>query len=157
MKRLMLVLPMVGIVLLLSACRWNHMPAEELYDCLDGIASEIAESQLTEDANLIGQRWVGEDNYAGTYTSDCTNAIGRDVVFGGASIKERRLRLTGSVQSSDGNAQIRVRMNDEILYVGCSESGAFDQILNFGSGGNFIMVDYDDFTGEIIMDCAYVD
>ncbi len=42
-------------------------------------------------------------------------------------------------------------------HVECDASGMFDEILNLTTGGNFVMIDYDDFTGQITMDCAYVD
>lgn len=144
-------------ILCLSGCRLNYMKPDEIDVYLDGVAEKIGDSQITEDVDLIGQRNLEDDAYCGSYASDCHNQTGRDVVFGGASIHERVLLCRGSVQAESGTAEIRIRLNDEVLILQTDEEGGFETNLHLKSGGNYIMIDYSDFSGSVEMFCEYVE
>lgn len=107
---------------------------------LDGVAGKIGDSQITEDDDLIGQRDLSDDAYCGSYFSDCNNQTGRDVIFGGASTKERTLYVSGTVQTDSGSAMIRIRLNDEVIELKPDKNGDFETELSLESGGNYIMV-----------------
>lgn len=142
-------------VFALSACELDYMGAEDIYEKLDDIAGTLGRSQLTAEEDLAGMRNSGVDEFTGTYTAECTDTTGRDVIFGGASVKERSVRVHGWVQFSGGQLKVRVRENDEVLYIDLDDAGTFDQTLDFSGGGNYIMIDYDDFTGYIELVSEY--
>ena len=157
MKRVIAVFLLISMIFALTACRFNYMTPEEIAASMDDIASRIGDSQITEDSNLIGTRTLDEDAYSGTYASDCKDCTDRDVVFGGGSIEERKLKVSGRIQTDSGEALIRVRMNEDVFFLDCSEDGTFESTLSLSSGGNYIMVVYEDFTGTVEMTCEYAD
>lgn len=149
---------MLCFVLGLTGCRLNYKETEEIQDFLDGIAEAIGDSQLTEDEDLIGTRVLSshEDSYAGEYTADCDHVTGRDVVFGGASIQSREFFLSGTIEAESGKAIVRIRLNDEVIELETDTDGNFETTLKLESGGNYIMVVYEDFSGSVKMTCEYV-
>lgn len=157
MKHLVTVILFVCALFCLSGCRLNYMEPDEVDAYLDGVAGKIGDSQITEDDDLIGKRDLSDDAYCGSYVADCNSQTGRDVVFGGASTHERVLRCYGSMQSKEGTAEIRIRLNDEVIILQTDEAGNFETELHLKSGGNYIMVDYSDFTGSVEIFCEYIE
>lgn len=155
MKYLTTIVLFVCVLFSLSSCRLNYIEPDEMDSYLDGVVKKVGDSQITEDKDLIGQRDVGDDAYCGSYLADCNNKTGRDVVFGGASTHERVLLCQGSIQADAGTAEIRIRMNDEVIILQTDEAGNFETELHLKSGGNYIMIDYSDFIGSVEMFCVY--
>ena len=80
---------------------------------------------------------------------------GRDVVFGGASIHNRDLFLSGHIETESGNATVCIRMNSEVVELAPDADGHFETTLKLNNGGNYIMVVYEDFTGTMEMNSEY--
>lgn len=158
MKHLTIFLLLPGLLLCLTGCRLNYMEPEEMREFLDDVAEDIGSSQITDDEDLIGTRVLKDsgDTYTGDYTAECSDMSGRDVVFGGASIHNRDLFLSGSIEAKSGTATVRIRMNDEVLELEPDTDGYFETTLKFDNGGNYIMVVYEDFSGSIELTCEYV-
>lgn len=156
MKHTLTFLLLAVLLLGLTGCRLNYMEPEEF---LDSIAEAIGDSQLTGDEDLIGTRVLtsDQDSYAGEYIADCDHVTGRDVVFGGASIHNRELFLSGIVKAELGKATIRIRLNDEVIEMEPDADGNFETTLKLDNGGNYIMVVYEDFSGTLEMTCEYTD
>lgn len=106
---------------------------------------------------IIGVRVLGEDAYAGSYTADCKNNTGRDVIFGGASIEERSIKVYGTVKIESGAAMVRIRLNDDVIELETDGQGFFETELNLSTGGNYVMVVYEDFSGTVEMNSEYVE
>ena len=100
---------------------------------------------------------VDDDSYVGEYTAECSHMTGRDVVFGGASIHNRDLFLSGHIETESGNATVRIRMNSEVVELEPDADGHFETTLKLDNGGNYIMVIYEDFSGMLKMTCEYMD
>lgn len=157
MKRLLLILLLLCAVGCLTACNLSEMTPKEMHGFLDNAAAKLGRSQLTEDDGLIGTREAGEDAFTGAYHAALADATGRDVVFGGASILNRVLKLEGRIAAESGTAAVRIRMNDEVVELMPDADGWFMTEIHMGSGGNYIMIDYTDFIGKAEMHCAYSD
>lgn len=157
MKRSLIYIVLLSLVLSLSGCSINNMEPEETHSFLNSIVKNIADCQITEDKMLMGIRNLTNegDSYAGKYTSTINDVTGRDVVFGGGSIYTRLLHLSGRIETTSGEAKIRIRMNDEVIELKADTDGNFETELKFTSGGNYIMVVYDDFSGKVEMCCEY--
>lgn len=142
----------------LTGCRLNYMEPEEMREFLDGVVEDIGDSQITDDEDLIGTRVLADsgDTYTGDYTAACSDMSGRDVVFGGASIHNRELFLSGAIQTESGKATVRIRMNEEVFELEPNTDGYFETTLKLDNGGNYIMVVYEDFSGSVEMACEYV-
>ena len=158
MKHTIIFLLLTVLLLSLTGCRSNFMEPEAMQDFLDGVVENIGDSQVTEDDDLIGARLlVDDDSYVGEYTAECTHMTGRDVVFGGASIHNRDLFLSGHIETESGNATVRIRMNSEVVELEPDADGYFETTLKLDNGGNYIIVIYEDFSGMLKMTCEYMD
>ena len=158
MKHTTIFLLLTVLLLSLTGCRSNFMEPEAMQDFLDGVVEDIGDSQVTDDDDLIGARLlVDDDSYVGEYTAECSHMTGRDVVFGGASIHNRDLFLSGHIETESGNATVRIRMNSEVVELEPDADGYFETTLKLNNGGNYIMVVYEDFSGTVEMNSEYLD
>lgn len=156
MKTVLIITLVLCLLLLVSGCQWKGGPVGGIYEGLDSLAGNLGSTQITRDDALIGQRSVDEDSYSGIYTSSCSGQTGRDVVFGGASIEDRVVHCYGRISSESGDANVRIRLNQEVYLLPLDPDGCFETDLHLRSGGNFIMIDYTDFVGTVEMTCEYV-
>ena len=158
MKHTTIFLLLTVLLLSLTGCRSNFMEPEAMQDFLDGVVENIGDSQITDDDDLIGARLVvDDDSYVGEYTAESSHMTGRDVVFGGASIHNRDLFLSGHIETESGNATVRIRMNSEVIELEPDADGHFETTLKLDNGGNYIMVIYDVFSGVVEMNSEYLD
>lgn len=158
MKHAIIFLLLTSLLLSLNGCKFNYMEPEEMKEFLDGVVEKIGDNQITDDDDLIGARLlVDDDSYVGEYTAECSHMTGRDVVFGGASIHNRDLFLSGHIETESGNATVRIRMNSEVVELEPDADGHFETTLKLDNGGNYIMVIYDVFSGVVEMKSEYLD
>ena len=158
MKRAIVFLLLTVLLLSLTGCRSDFMEPETMQEFLDGVVDNIGDSQVTDDDDLIGERLlIDNDSYAGEYSAECNHMTGRDVVFGGASIHNRALFLSGHIDAESGKATVRIRMNSEVIELEPDADGYFETTLKLDNGGNYIMVIYEDFSGMLKMTCEYMD
>ena len=158
MKHTIIFLLLTVLLLSLTGCRSDFMEPEAMKEFLDGVVENIGDNQITDDDDLIGARLlVDDDSYAGEYSAECNHMTGRDVVFGGASIHNRDLFLSGHIETESGNATVRIRMNSEIVELEPDADGHFETTLKLDNGGNYIMMIYEDFSGMLKMTCEYMD
>ena len=92
---------------------------------------------------------TGSSGYFSPNIFPCTSINEKDVVFGGASIEPRRIQVYGQILTDRGRAAVRIRMNDEVMVLETDGEGRFEAEIHLGSGGNYIMVDYEDFSGTV--------
>lgn len=136
-------------VISLTGCGYRSWNSWELLRFVDNLAGQLGASQITPDKELFGDRVCHDEAYVGSYKARCQGGTGRDVVFGGGSIEPRRLQVYGRILADQGRASVRIRMNEEVAVLETDEEGHFETELRLGSGGNYIMVDYEDFTGTV--------
>ena len=153
MKKVMLIGILLCMVMSLTACDLKDATPEAMHQTIDGIVGWFGSGQLSKDDELIGKRTAEDDLFSGRYTAQVAGETGRDVVFGGSSILTRTIRLDAEIKAEAGTAEIRVRMNDEVISLTPDEDGRITTVLHFVSGGNYIMVDYENFTGPVEMTC----
>lgn len=142
----------VGILCLLlplTACRFRYMNPGEVSGFLENLSGIVGSFQITADSNLIGERGSGEDAYTGRYWAACEGNTGKDVIFGGASLESRKLYVSGYVNCCSGRAVVRIRMNGDVTELEPDEDGYFETELKLDSGGNYIMVRYENFIGTV--------
>ena len=149
MRKLFVCLLVLMSILSLSACGEGKLERFEVW------ADKLGQAQITDSKDLIGSRDAGIDDYVGSYEAACKEDSGRDVIFGGASTKELTLYVSGTVQTDSGSATVRIRLNDEVIELTPDENGDFETELSLESGGNYIMVLYEDFTGTVELRSDY--
>lgn len=159
MKHTIIFLLLTALLLSLTGCRFNFMEPEEMQDFLDGVVENIGDSQITDGKDLIGTRTLADsdDAYAGAYTAECDCVTGRDVVFGGASIHNRTLFLSGHIETESGTATVRIRLNEDVVELEPDADGCFETTLKLENGGNYIMVVYEDYSGKLEITCESMD
>lgn len=147
----------IAAVVVLSVVEVVRKPtAQQLYEDFDGLVHVISLTQITWDKKLIGKReFVDKDTYVGSYSSSCVSESGRDVVFGGASVKNRKIRLRVKILTESGAASLRVRTGSEVKEYSVDKNGNFEQIFNFDGGANYVMLTYCGFTGTVKMISDY--
>lgn len=142
------------LALSLTGCGFHGWDSWKWIAFADELAGQLGASQLTSDEDLFGERVCDTSAYEGSYTAQCRHSTGKDVVFGGGSLRSYRLRVYGRIQCDSGRAAVRIRMNEEVVILETDENGCFETELRFGSGGNYIMVEYEDFSGTVELTSA---
>ena len=155
MKKIITGALLLCMVLSFTGCQFNYEKPSEMLEKLEGWAENLGQSQITEEENLIGERILSEDSYVGRYFADGENETGKDVVFGGASIEKRQLRIYGTITTESGKATVRIRQNWDVTELETDEDGNFETNLSLDNGGNYIMINYEDFTGTIELYSEY--
>ena len=115
MKKTGVFLLLLCMAISFTGCKFNYEDPEEVMAKFNEWAGELGKSQITDESNLIGERINEEDEYVGSYTADCDNETGRDVVFGGTSIKERKIKVYGIIKAESGTAAVRIRTNKDVV------------------------------------------
>ena len=154
MKKVLLIGMLFCMVMCLTACDLKEMTPEGMHQTMDRVVGWFGSGQLSKENELIGKRKSEDDPFSGSYSSQLTEVTGRDVVFGGSSILTRTIRLDAQIKAEAGGAEIRVRMNDDVMTLTPDDDGRITTALHFVSGGNYVMVDYQNFTGTVEMTCA---
>ena len=154
MKRLIISILCIVMVLSFAGCSGNWK--DNAVDGWDKLTNSLSKSQITKDDDLIGERTLSDDDYyTGSYTAECSNADGRDVIFGGASVYEKKLKVTAKVATTSGKATFRIRLGSEVEEHTVDEEGNLELDLELESGNIYIMIDYSEFTGSVAMACEY--
>jgi len=155
MRYFITIILLLAIVLTLPACSGNWK--DNAVDQWDNLTNFLSKSQITKDKDLIGSRTLeGDDYYIGSYSAECENADGRDVVFGGASVYEKQLKVTAKVETQSGSATFRIRLGADVEEHTADEDGNLELELELGSGNIYVMIDYEDFTGSVELISEYV-
>lgn len=154
MKKLLAIF--IAAVIILGAVEVVRKPsAQQIVDDFDSIVHVISLTQITRDSKLIGKReTVGKDTYIGSYSS-CISENGRDVVFGGASVKDRKIKLKVKILTESGAASLRVRTGSDVKEYSVDENGIIEKTFDFNGGGNYAMIIYNNFTGTVEMASEY--
>ena len=154
-KGMICFLLLLGTLFSFTSCSRQEVKPEAILHRLDSAAAQIGRSQITDDRELIGERTC-DDEYTGDYRAECGGKTGRDVVFGGGSVEARTLHVSGIIRTKFGSAAVRIRQNEQVTEPQLREDGSFAVTLHCSGGGNYIMVDYDDFCGDIVLHAEYV-
>ena len=147
MKRAAAVLLTLALMLSLTACMSRgSMQLKRADRYFDDLRGAFKMSDVTNSARLIGKRENnGKDWFTGSYTAQCENETGRDTVFGGASARDKLIKVKAYIKTESGSAVIRLRMNGKVLEYTPDTDGRFEREFNFQNGGNYIMIDFDRF------------
>lgn len=144
-------------VMLLAFVEIARKPSvEQIVDDFDRIVHIVSLSQITRNNKLIGKRdFIEKDSYVGNYSSSCVSEKGRDVIFGGASVKDKKVVVKAKILTENGSATLRIRLGSEVREYKIDNKTPFEQTINLQGGGNYIMIDYDNFTGTVDMTSNY--
>ena len=155
MKKIIAIFLAVMILFSFTSCIHKDN-AELIIGGIDRMVNLFSLSQLTSDRSLIGIRYYHDSNRCtGSYSSTCLSESGRDVIFGGGSVKEKTVTLKAKILTESGTALLRVRLGSEVKEYKVDGDGSFEKELDFQGGGNYIMIDYENFTGIVDLTAEY--
>ena len=136
------------MLVLLGGC--SSFDVDRVLANWDGLTEWLGSSQFTREEKLIGLRAWSEERYTGCYHAQPEMASGRDVIFGGASIHQRQLKLTVESAVQTGSVTLRIRMGEQVQEYPLAD-GVWELPLTFDGGGNYVMLDYEQFTGSVTL------
>ena len=115
MKRAAAVLLTLALMLSLTACMSRgSMQLKRADRYFDDLRGAFKMSDVTNSARLIGKRENnGKDWFTGSYTAQCENETGRDTVFGGASARDKLIKVKAYIKTESGSAVIRLTRYEE--------------------------------------------
>jgi len=140
-----------------AALSLNVISPQDLVRGYSSVVEVIGKSQLTSKVNLIGERCDKKDDYTGRYKCTADKITGRDVAYGGCSLKELKIKVKGKIDCDSGEIKIKVRKGSEVCKITVGEDGSFSEVLSLKSGSNYFIVEYIDFTGSIEMYTEYAE
>ena len=73
-----------------------------------------------------------------------------------AAERDKLIKVKAYIKTESGSAVIRLRMDGKVLEYTPDADGRFEHEFNFENGGNYIMIDFDRFTGTVQMTAEYV-
>ena len=156
-KQSVLVLVVLLFVLLHLYTEWKfeHDPPKGVVAQVEEWAGELGETLLTKDAKLAGKRQTGSDDYTGTYLATCEDKTGREVLFGGGSIRRRELKVSGTLKTQSGNVTVQIKTGNDTTQLTPNEDGTFETTVSLTTGGSYVVVDYEEFVGQIEVASGY--
>lgn len=155
MKKLVSLFLLFCIVFGCSACSKQNADPQKILNVYEKVVAACGRTQITKTEDLIGNRVLKEDSYVGTYLATCQNESGRDVVFGGGSLQERKVKIHGTIQTQSGSATLSVRLGEGKQEITTDKDGNFEALLEMNGGGNYIMLDYAQFEGVVKLYADY--
>ncbi|MDE5984248.1 MAG: hypothetical protein K2H13_03235 [Eubacterium sp.] len=145
------------IIVMLCAMFFQVVEVDDILNFYTSTVESLGSRQLTSKLNMIGERYDKIDDYTGSYKCSAENVTGRDVIYGGCSVDRIKLNLKGKADTQSGELKIRIRLGYGVEYITINDDGTFDELLEFDGGGNYIIIEYEDFTGEIDVSTEYAE
>lgn len=139
-------------LLLCALCALAGCSKEEVVTQFDQTLQAAGDHVLTGDADLQGTRTFGEDRYVGTYTAQYDGFTGREVLFGGTALERAagdQVTVSCHLAPGAGTVQVLFQTGDEPLEVLCDTAGSHTATLPLPSGGNYLLVEAEGFTGSL--------
>lgn len=117
--------------------------------CYDTVISTLAKLSLTHEPWLIGERELSDQSGCyGEYICEASDVSGSDFVFGGASVYEKRIKLTAERETLSGSAELKIIIAGETKTCHFDKNGRFEEIFTL-SGASGVTVEYERFTSRI--------
>ncbi len=148
MIRRLIIMLAAAYLVLMSAGITPGMSKEMIIGVYGDIVEFLGGIRLTDDIFLSGERSSSRDGYSGEYVTNVKNKTGTETVFGGTSLYEKDLEVIAKIDGS-GGAYIKLTAGWEETVLEPDEDGKIEYNFDCESGGNYIEVVYEDFTGEV--------
>jgi len=146
----------ICLIILLGAAFVHIVSTEDIVNGYDSVVEILGKSQLSSNISMIGNRYERKDDYTGGYSCNAESVTGKDITYGGCSLRHRKVKLKGKISNRSGKVSIRIIQGSESAEIPVDKNGDFCKELDLGSGSNYIAVEYDNFTGEIDFKTEYV-
>ena len=150
MKKIVLALAFV----LLGSFMLAGCSKDEILNHYNNIVQSAGSIELTGKSSLQGEKEKGIDDYTGTYTADYANFSGTEYLFGGTSIKReagKEPSIDCTLEIMEGTAKVFwISGSDEAVTL-IEATGTYSDTITLPDGGNYIGIECENFTGNIIL------
>lgn len=127
-------------------------PKNAALDVMNTINEVGGNSVLTSENSLQGERITGIDNYVGTYFAEYKDFSKTEYIFGGTDIERENgndLSVTCTLKIDNGTAKVFWASGNEEPIILIQADGTYNETITLPSGGNYIGIECDGFTGSI--------
>lgn len=147
--RLIVLFIAASMIMSSSGCEFR-INSLKVLDIYEKTVSFLGRQALTPDLFLIGEReYFDCSRYTGKYFANCIQKSGTDIIFGGTSTKNKKIRLHGTVQTECGNVTIALRSGTEYRIITADADGKFEESLTLYGGDNYLEATFENFSGKI--------
>lgn len=130
----------------------GNTPKNAALDVMNTINEVGGYSVLTSENSLQGERITGIDNYVGTYFAEYKDFSKTEYLFGGTDIERETgndLSVTCTLKIDNGTAKVFWISGNEKPIILIQADGTYNETITLPSGGNYIGIECDSFTGSI--------
>ena len=124
-------------------------------DCIlnayDKVIEFLGNGSLTSDKELKGKREYGVDHYVGTYNADYDGYTGKEILFGGTSLKRKdsdHITIKIQLEKEDGNIKIINRLGEKDITV-LEDTGEYNDTIYIENMSYYLIVELDNFKGNL--------
>ena len=143
-------------LILLGASVLSGCTKDEVLDQYNNIVQSAGSIALTGNSSLQGTKEKGIDDYTGSYTANYEDFSDTEYLFGGTSIKReagKDLSIDCALEVTDGTAKVFwISGADEEVTL-LETTGTYSDTITLPEGGNYIGIECENFTSEILKNC----
>ena len=144
-----------GLALLLALCclpLLGGCSKDALLQAYDRALTALGSLALTDADQLRGTRTPGPDGFAGRYQAAYTDFSGKEVIFGGTTLKRRAggsVAIRCDMAIDGGQARLMCKTGADAPQVLCESSSRYRGELDIPAASSYIWVEGEDWTGSI--------
>lgn len=140
------------MVLALAALYAAGCTPAKFVSAYNSVISKAGEYLVTSELLLRGDRDLGRDKYVGSYTADYDDFSGWECPFGGTSVTREggyMLDVSCTIDVEEGTAKLMLLSGADDAQVLLEGSGEYSGVLDFSSGGCYLVIDGDGLSGSL--------
>ena len=124
---------------------------DSILNAYDKVIEFFGNDSLTSDKELKGKREYGVDHYVGTYNADYDGYTGKEILFGGTSLKRKNsdhITIKIQLEKEDGNIKVINRLGEKDVTI-LEDSGEYDNAVYIEGMSYYLIVELDNFKGNL--------
>ena len=129
----------------------KNFSKDAILDTYNSVIKFWGDDSLTSDKELKGKREYGVDHYVGTYNANYDGYTGKEILFGGTSLKRKNsdhITIKIQLDKEDGNIKIINRLGEKDVTI-LEESGEYNNTVYIEGMSYYLIVELDNFKGNL--------
>lgn len=147
-RKLIFILSILIILHTLTACS-----KDQILDSYDKVVDNAGELALTKESSLVGDKEKGKDDYTGEYAAQYEDFTGKEYIFGGTSLEERKtgteLEVKVNFKIEKGSAKLIFVSGPNVPQVIIEKDGEWSGTVKLSKGSNYFYIEAENFSGTI--------
>ena len=129
----------------------KNFSKDAILDTYNSVIKFWGDDSLTSDKELKGKREYGVDHYVGTYNANYDGYTGKEILFGGTSLKRKdsdHITIKIQLEKEDGNIKIINRLGEKDITV-LEDTGEYNDTIYIENMSYYLIVELDNFKGNL--------